>query len=184
MAALICPECKKETLFEKTGEYETTYLDRNDESRSLKVPGVTWLVCTNCGETILDDRAMTVIESARRAAMGLLTPEEIRGLRTSLRKTQKAMSAFLGIGEKTYCRWESGSYIQSEGFDRYLRLLILDRTNADLLEQLASDKAGVPFGESLAELEETFVYLKDVRTVEERSRPFIDQLVQGSLQAA
>jgi putative zinc finger/helix-turn-helix YgiT family protein len=142
MTELICPECKEMSLIEKSGEYETTYLDSNDESHPLKVPGLAWLACSNCGEIILDDRAMSAIEDARRAAMGLLNPNEIRGLRTELRKTQKAMSAFLGIGEKTYCRWESGSYVQSEAFDRYLRLLIVSPTNVNLLEQIACAKMG------------------------------------------
>src|SRR5271156_426415 len=127
MAAMICPECKNETLLEKEGVYETTYLDREDESHPLNVPDVAWLQCTNCGEAILDDRAMAVIENVRRAAMGLLAPDQIRSLRTTLQKTQKAMSALLGVGEKTYCRWESGSYMQSESSDRYLRLLLLDQ---------------------------------------------------------
>jgi putative zinc finger/helix-turn-helix YgiT family protein len=184
MAALICPECKEEKLVQKTGEYETTYVDRNDQSHPLKVPGVTWLECVNCGETILDDRAMSAIESARRAVMGLLTPGEVRGFRTGLQKTQKAMSELLGIGEKTYCRWESNSYVQSEAFDRYLRLLIVERANVDLLEQIADDKAGLVSRETVEDLEKTFVYLKDIRSVAEHSRPFIDQLVEGSLQAA
>ncbi len=174
MAAMICPECKEARLFGKTGEYETTYLDRNDESRSLKVPGVTWLACANCGETILDDRAMTVIESARRAAMGLLTPEEIsRAEDKFAENTESYVRIFGNRRENLAVAGSPALGIQSEGFDRYLRLLILDRTNADILEQVASEKAGVPFGESLAELEETFVYLKDVRTVEERSRSLL-----------
>jgi putative zinc finger/helix-turn-helix YgiT family protein len=184
MAPLICPECKEEKLLEKTGVYETTYRDRDDESHPLNVQGLTWLVCSNCGEVVLDDRAMTAIDNARRAAMGLLSPDQIRTLRMELGKTQRAMSALLGIGEKTYCRWESGSYVQSEGFDRYLRLLVLDPTNANLLEHLASEKAGFPVGESLTQLEKTFVHLKNVLTVEHRARPFIDQLLHGSLQAA
>ena len=184
MATLICPECKKESLIQRTGEYETTYIDHDGRSTSLKVPEVTWLECTNCGEAILDDRAMASIEAARRRAVGLLTPNEIREFREELHRTQKAMSVLLGIGEKTYCRWESGSYVQSEASDRYLRLLIADRSNVGLLQEIANGKARPTPAGPLEDLGRTFSSIKDVRAVAGRSQTFVSLLVQGKLQAA
>lgn len=99
MASLTCPECNKNDLIEKTGLYETTYVSSGGKTEGLKVPDVTWLECTNCGEQILDDRAMATIESARLKAQGLLSPQEIRAFRLQLGKTQKAMSELLGIGK-------------------------------------------------------------------------------------
>ncbi len=183
MKALTCPECKKGNLIEKKDDYETLYVDRDGRSQPLRVAGVAWLECDSCGEAVLDDRAMSIIEAARRTALGLLSPQEIRAFRLRLRKTQAAMSELLGIGEKTYCRWESGSYMQSEAFDRYLRLLIADDGNLRLLQEIANAKqAPEPVGR-LGEVRVVFSYINDLRGIEERGRVFVDLMERGALYA-
>ncbi len=141
-------------------DYENIFVDRGGDSHVLIVPGVTWLECEDCGEITLDDQAMSVVETAQRKARGLLTPEEIRALRVRLAKTQEGMSELLGIGEKTYCRWESGSYIQSEAFDRYLRLLIADESNVHALQEIADGRQVLGATLALDELRKHFVLLR------------------------
>jgi putative zinc finger/helix-turn-helix YgiT family protein len=184
MTSVICSECKKGSLIEKTGDYETTYFDRNGRSQALVVPDVTWLECKNCGDMTLNDRAMSVIEAARRRASGLLTPEEIRAFRARLNKTQSAMSTLLGIGEKTYCRWESGSYVQSEAFDRYLRLIMSDESNIVKLQQLAKGSIRPVTHDTTAELQRVFSSIRDIDAVVGRSQPFVDRFTRGELQVA
>jgi putative zinc finger/helix-turn-helix YgiT family protein len=182
MANLICPECKEGNLVEHTGEYESTYRDRNDRTHRLRVPGVTWLECEKCGEAILDDRAMSIIEAARREALGLLSPEEIRGFRTSLQKSQGSMSALLGIGEKTYTRWESGAFIQSEAFDRYLRLLMENDENLALLQRIAiAKKEKLDSDKTSCTKRLVFDQIGDVARVEEQGRVFVELFVRGAL---
>lgn len=177
-----CPECKNGLLIERTGEYETVYRDRNERSLRLKVPGVTWLECENCGDTILDDRAISKIETARREAIGLLSPDDIRAFRTSLHKTQSGMSALLGIGEKTYTRWESGAFVQSEAFDRYLRLLMENHENLVLLLRIANAKSEKSDrDESNLTKRMVFDQIQDVARVKEQGRIFVDRLVRGTL---
>jgi putative zinc finger/helix-turn-helix YgiT family protein len=115
--------CGKGELVERNGSFDVRYVDRRGVDGVLTMPSLRRLVCNSCGEEILDDEASGQVEEARRTAMGLLTPEEIRDLRYRFGKTQVQMSALLGVGEKTYCRWESGSFIQSVAFDNYLRLI-------------------------------------------------------------
>src|SRR5690348_3657903 len=136
-----CHECKKGLLLEHKGTYEASYLDRRGVEQKLEVPALCWLRCNTCGEEVLDDRVVSTIEAARRKALGLLNPEEIRNFRVRTGKSQKAISDFLGVGEKSYCRWESGAYMQSEAFDRYLRLLIYEPRNLDLLQRIIGEKA-------------------------------------------
>lgn len=178
-----CPECNKGTLIERRGEYETSYVDRNGQSHALRIANMVWLECDTCGEALLDDHAMSMIDDARRKALGLLTPQEIRAFRLRLQKTQAAMSEFLGIGEKTYCRWESGSYIQSEGFDRYLRLLIADEGNVQLLQDIADVKRAPQGTTSQAERIGIFPYITDLPSVEERGHVFVELLARGALYA-
>jgi putative zinc finger/helix-turn-helix YgiT family protein len=184
MNTLICPECKKESLNERTGNYETTYLDREGRPVPLIVPGLAWLECGSCGEVLLDDRAMSHIEAVRRHAQGLLSPAAIRAFRVGLRKTQKAMSELLGIGEKTYCRWESGSYVQSEAFDRYIRLLMADLSNVDRLQTMAQGKSQASELDQPDELARTFDAIRDIRAATKRSETFVSLLVRGELQLA
>jgi putative zinc finger/helix-turn-helix YgiT family protein len=182
MEKLNCPECKEGGLVERRGNYETTYRDRNERSHRLIVPGVTWLECEKCGDVTLDDRAMSAIETARRGALGLLSPDKIRAFRMSLQKTQGAMSALLGIGEKTYTRWESGAFIQSEAFDRYLRLLMENNENLVLLQRIANlKKEKLESVNSAPAKRAVFDQLGDVARVEEQGRAFIDLFVRGAL---
>jgi putative zinc finger/helix-turn-helix YgiT family protein len=183
MANLICAECKKGVLVKKTGDYETAYIDHDGKSRALTVPNVTWLECKDCSEVILDDQSMSTIEAGQRKARGLLTPQEIRALRERLDKTQKGMSELLGIGEKTYCRWESGSYIQSEAFDRYMRLLISNESNVYALQEIADGRHAAEPTMALDELRKTFRSIKDIQSVAERSRRFVPMFSEGTLQA-
>jgi putative zinc finger/helix-turn-helix YgiT family protein len=182
MKKLNCSECKEGVVVERTGEYETTYKDRNERSHRLTVPGVTWSECKKCGDVTLDDRAMSIIEAARRGALGLLSPDNIRAFRVSLKKTQAAMSALLGIGEKTYTRWETGAFIQSEAFDRYLRLLMENNENLVLLQRIANSKKDNCESARLDPSRRTvFDQLGDVARVEEQGRVFVDLFVRGAL---
>ena len=82
---------------------------------------------------------------------------------------------------KTYCRWESGSYIQSEAFDRYLRLLIVRESNVHFLDEIAKGRPIIASSESVDEFQETFGSIRDIRTVLERSRTFVDLFARGEL---
>jgi putative zinc finger/helix-turn-helix YgiT family protein len=180
-----CPECKMEQLALKRGDYETQYVDRDEKTQRLTVLGLSWLECTNCGEVILEDEAMAMVEAARRKALGLLSPQEVRDLRLGLGRTQAAMSDLLGIGEKTYCRWESGAYVQSEAFDRYLRLVMSDAGNVQLLEEITAAKTKPGSEESSAPKErDIFRFIKDIGAAVERGRVFTEMMSQGPLYAA
>jgi len=179
-----CPECKKGLLVKKSGTFETVYTDKSMQTHPLSVEGISWAQCNACGEISLDHDAMTKIETARRRALGLLAPGDLSQLRVQLGRTQVEMSELLGIGEKTYCRWERGSYVQSEGFDRYIRLLLVEPENVHLLERIASSKRR-PEGHSMIEEERSiFENLQDLEAVRERGRLFTERFIRGELQAA
>ncbi len=182
MAKLICPECKKESLIKKKGDYETVYVDRHGKSNPLLVPNTTWLECEVCSERIIEDAAMVSIENERLKALRLLSPVDLRDFRTRLGKTQKAMSDLLGIGKKTYCRWESGSYVQSEAFDRYLRLLMAAESNVSLLQDIVNEKLHPANKDAVDEFRRTFSSIKDIRIAVGRSRDFVSLFSRGELQ--
>ena len=54
---------------------------------------------------------------------GYLTAEDIRRIRKKLGLTQKAMAEKLGVGLKTFARYENRSVCQSRAMDNLLRIL-------------------------------------------------------------
>jgi putative zinc finger/helix-turn-helix YgiT family protein len=95
--------------------------------KKLSVGNISWDECNTCGEKIFDDDAMRQISDARYEALGLLTPSELKEIRKKLGYTQEQMAAFLGIGNKTYCRWENGTSIQTKSMDTLIRCATRDK---------------------------------------------------------
>ena len=143
MATSKCPICGKGELQRINGDYVTRFVDDGERERELTVRGVTRDECSACGEVFLDDDATQRIESARLQAMRRLTPAEIKAFRERLGRTQTEMARLLGLGQKTYARWESGAYIQNAASDRYLRLLMTSDINVKILKQFESQAGEV-----------------------------------------
>ena len=152
-------------------------MDADGISRDLAVDNVKRLQCTNCGEEVFDEQAMHCIDEARRAASGLLTASELKAFRTTLRKSQREMSALMGIGETTYQRWEAGAF-QTESFDRLIRLLMLDAENVRKLEEIKSRKKAAVT--AVATIGEVFSYLKDLPDVEKWESQFVSLMESGT----
>ena len=180
MTGKICPICGKGQLTERSGSYETKFVDRSGSEQPLVLPEVRRLQCDSCKEEILDDAATRQITEARRKSMGLLSAAEIRDLRLRFGKTQVQMSKFLGVGEKTYCRWESGSFIQSVAFDNYLRL-VRDLPDASTILSFL-ELGGSAQPESTALLDNTeFAFLDDFGEVRQSAGIFTELMNSGML---
>ncbi len=118
----ICPDCETGHLHLDTYGDEFEYRDR-----TLRLEGLTCLVCNHCGAEIFrpehiraNDR---LIAEAKRRADGLLLAEEIRKLRKSLGITQHEAAAIFGGGANAFSKYERGEVIQSVAMDRLLRLV-------------------------------------------------------------
>jgi putative zinc finger/helix-turn-helix YgiT family protein len=175
-ASKTCPVCGKGVLHSIAGEFKTDFEDHRGARRELVVPDLRYEKCDACGEEIFDQDASNRISDGQRAALGLLSVDDIRGIRHVLGRTQREMSELLGIGDKTYCRWESGTHFQSEAFDRYLRLLRCEPRTAKVLERIRNEKSAV---QEPAALNYGFEYLGDIRTYESLSFQFNEMLQSG-----
>jgi putative zinc finger/helix-turn-helix YgiT family protein len=173
-----CPICGVGELRRVTDDYKTVFSDELGRERELTVRGVTREECSYCGEVFLDEDATQKIESARLQAMRRLTPIEIKRFRERLKKTQTEMARFLGLGEKTYARWESGAYIQNVASDRYLRLLMASDVNIKILQSLA------PQSELIEDLETAesscFPAVVDHESMRGIAERFTEMLTTGS----
>ncbi|MDX9975868.1 MAG: helix-turn-helix domain-containing protein [FCB group bacterium] len=90
------------------------------ETVIVKVPALRDPVT---GEVYLTGEALAIMDKAKARLMGVLLPTEIKALRERTGMTQREMSDLLGIGEKTYTRWESGRDRPSQSLNRLLAAL-------------------------------------------------------------
>ena len=173
-----CPICGNGRLREEVSEFRSDFVSDQGQRRDVVVPNVTKYLCDACGEYILDPTSESRISEAQRAAMGLLSAKDLQTFRSKLHKTQEEMADLLGLGKKTWCRWESNDHFQSEGFDRYLRLLAEVPSNVQMLELIGRRKEeDAPA--TLRGNSEVFVYVKRMETVQLEEKQFTDMLSAG-----
>jgi len=124
-----CPICNAGIIEKHTG-YTFEY-----KGKKINFPNFVSYICPTCGEEIevgsdnldLDDE----ITLFMRQVDNLLTPKEIRNIRQSYGLTQKEFARRLGVGEKTFTRYETGKVTQSRTTDHLLKLLRDDPQNLD-----------------------------------------------------
>ena len=116
-----CPICGCVTLEERKGEYRFE-LPQSVSGKAVVIDDATWEKCTTCGEEILPPEVYRRLEIERRKQSGLLSPDEIRGVRERVGLSQEAIARLLGLGLKTYARWESGQSVQNRANDNLIRL--------------------------------------------------------------
>ena len=128
-----CPICGAAALVEKTGEFRFEP-PANIPGGTIIVPNSKWEECEACGESLLSPELLEKLDKQRYARLGLLTPAEIRSIRENTGLTQFQIAEKLGIGEKTYTRWESGKSLQNKSSDNLIRLFAMNPMSFEQLE--------------------------------------------------
>lgn len=116
-----CPICGAVALSELHGEFRFEPPD-NIPGGVMVFPNASWQECQSCGEQILPPELDRAIDDESRRRQGLLTPREIREIRERTCLSQEDMARLLGIGDKTYARWEAGRSCQNKSSDYLIRL--------------------------------------------------------------
>lgn len=117
----ICPICGVESLEARRGDFRFDP-PANMPGGQIVVPDTEWEECASCGEQILGAHLEAALEDQRYMRLGLLRPEGIKEVRKRAGLTQTEMAQFVGVGEKTYTRWESGRSLQNRSNDNLIRL--------------------------------------------------------------
>lgn len=114
-----CPACEEDR-GTKTEEREETYEVRG---RQITVP-LTVTVCRTCGEELgsdeQDQEILDAVHGEYRRQVGLLTAEQIKGVRRRYRLSQKSLATLLGMSEATINRYEKGG-LQDQVHDNAIR---------------------------------------------------------------
>lgn len=128
-----CPLCGKVALVAMDGRYA---FEPPPEVPGgvIEIENATWLHCDACGEDILSPELDKAIDQQRYRRLGLLSPEDICHVRKKTGLSAVDMAHLLGVGDKTYTRWETGRSIQNKANDTLIRLIDMNAEQFGLLE--------------------------------------------------
>lgn len=114
-----CPICGKGLLQLVRTHYEYKHPDEPVEN----VPDVWVERCDQCGEQIFPSETSQYIEKFIAEQAEQLTSDELEQIREALEVDQTQMSQILGLGEKTFHRWENGTQYPNRSMCYYIRVL-------------------------------------------------------------
>lgn len=121
-----CSACGNKSLVSKKGtfrfEVPENGMNKNVREFHIEIENARWDECGICGETLLSEELDAALERWQYTREGLLTPVEIKEIRESRGLTQKQISMILGVGEKSYTRWENGLSMQTKAMDNLIRI--------------------------------------------------------------
>lgn len=121
----------------QNGTFKTKSIEIRVSSRSKHKP-VTFtqniLVCISCNLPKIDKKTQESLESQAKAVaakqQGLLTVDEIKGLRTSLKMSQEQFGNYLRVLPLSVYLWENRGRLQNKSTDELIRL----KCNLEYLE--------------------------------------------------
>lgn len=91
-------------------------------------------------EWVLTEDAHEMIDRRKALEMGLLSPAQLRELRVKHSLNQKQMGELFQVGEKSWCRWESGKHRPT----RSINLLIRAFYDGEISNSYLRKRAGMP----------------------------------------
>ena len=94
--------------------------------------------CRDCGFMFLDAEAEELKHAAVCRHLGVLTPQEVRRIRTQYGMTRADFAEVSGLDAGTLAGWENGLFIQTVADDRYVRLL----SHTGNMQRLRSVRSG------------------------------------------
>ena len=114
-----CPSCGTGLLHPQRIDYTVTVTG----DVKVTVTGLLVDACEHCGEVMLPAESVRIVDAAIAEQTEQLTPRELERIRERFEVDQTGMSEILGLGGKTYHRWERGNQVASRSMGYYLRVL-------------------------------------------------------------
>jgi putative zinc finger/helix-turn-helix YgiT family protein len=120
LAGQTCPCCQQGRL----SLVQTDYTESVAEDNPITIPGVWVERCDHCGETVFPGETTRFIEAVVAEQTEQLDPRELERIREDLGiQRQDEMSEILGLGAKTFHKWESGAQFPTRSMCCYIRVL-------------------------------------------------------------
>jgi putative zinc finger/helix-turn-helix YgiT family protein len=115
-----CRECG-------VGKFELvqiTHIEKIPNDNPVTVADIWVERCNHCGEVIFPGETVCYIEAIVAEQTEQLKGEDLEQIREFLGvQRQDDMSEILGLGEKTFHKWESGSQVPTRSMSFYIRIL-------------------------------------------------------------
>jgi len=116
-----CANCGSQDISTSVQNDEFVYGEGDSAAKlSVKIPTRT---CNKCGFQFLDYAAERIQHEAVCRHLGVLTPDEIRGIRESYGLSRADFAQITHLGTATLARWERGELIQNAAYNEFLTLL-------------------------------------------------------------
>mgnify|MGYP001318981835 CR=1 FL=1 len=118
---VLCASCGKNNITISHVEDQFVY---GEGSSSVQLAAIVPMhTCNTCGFQFLDSKAEESHHEAVCRHLSVLTPSQIRALRTRLGLTRTAFADLTRLDEDTLAEWERGASIQTAAYDQFLYLL-------------------------------------------------------------
>ncbi|KHO61654.1 XRE family transcriptional regulator [Thermoanaerobacter sp. YS13] len=160
-----CPVCGKEQETEVIEKEEISTV-RGDEIKAL----AKIRICSVCGEELFDEELeeenIQRVYDIYRKKHGILSPEEIKGIRESYGLSQRAFAKLLGIGEASIARYETGA-LPEKSLSNMIMLLKDPKNMKKLLEKNEDALSQREKARLLRRLEEMSERIKTITISEE-----------------
>ena len=130
-----CPLCGAGFLEDEICDHET-YFREGTHNIKLVIKDLRVKRCSNCKEEFMPKEALERVQDEKHKKRGLLTMGQLKEIRNKLGYTQVRMAQLLGVGKKTYLRWEKGLDLQNKSMDRYIRLIAENPENINILKRI------------------------------------------------
>ncbi|MBW8015229.1 MAG: hypothetical protein FVQ82_03510 [Planctomycetes bacterium] len=136
---LTCPACEEKKVKTELRDYIFDYGSGKDAVElQTQVPV---RVCASCKCEYMDFEADEACHEAICQYKKVMTPNQIKALRSLHSYTQGEFSKITRLGEATLSRWERGAIIQNGAYDNYLYLLGFNENIEKLLNKTSVSPA-------------------------------------------
>ena len=115
----ICPTCRNATIRRVTRDYKVKLPD----GQTSTVANLSFEECPECKDEFFSSEAMDRISDKVSAELDSLSLSDLKRIREKLQPNMTLLAESLGLGSKTWMRWENGEQNISRSMGYFIRTL-------------------------------------------------------------
>ena len=183
----ICPTCRNAIIRRVTRDYKVKLPD----GQTSTVANLSFEECPECKDEFFSSEAMDRISDKVSAELDSLSLSDLKRIREKLQPNMTLLAESLGLGSKTWMRWENGEQNISRSMGYFIRTLsqfpevyewVADRgwRQDDAEEQATTQQPYSAFDETLSKVMQDYLSLKSGETLsedeKEESGKFVNEM--------
>jgi putative zinc finger/helix-turn-helix YgiT family protein len=115
----ICPTCRNATIRRVTRDYKVKFPD----GQTSTVANLSFEECPECKDEFFSSEAMDRISDKVSAELDSLSLSDLKRIREKLQPNMTLLAESLGLGSKTWMRWENGEQNMSRSMGYFVRAM-------------------------------------------------------------